>query len=308
MAHTPSPYKTFLLRLMTLVFVLLCGFFITFMLYFVVLILQNGFDMGLLEKSMREMTTNAVQIRILQTLQSFCIFILPPFVLCQIFGVDCKNFLSLRLPNWKPALLAILSIVVMMPLLNVVVAWNAGLHLPESLQGVEQWMRSSEDAAKVVTDRLMAGTSAMDLAQNLLVVAVLAGIGEELFFRGLLMRLLTDALKNKGPKPWVMHVSIWTIAIVFSAIHLQFFGFFPRMLIGAWFGYLLWWSGSIWVPILAHFTNNALSTLTVFGQNKGVLTDNPDRWGMDQTWWLSILSLVLTAAVVLFFTGLRKKR
>lgn len=308
MAHTPSPFKTFLLRLLTLVFVLLCGFFVTFMLYFAVLVLQNGFDMNLLENSMREMTTNATQIRLLQTLQSFCIFILPPFVLCQIYGVEFKHFLSLRLPNWKPAVLAVLSIVVMMPLLNVVVAWNADLHLPAAFQGVELWMRASEDAAKMVTDRLMAGTSTLDLAQNLLVVAVLAGIGEELFFRGLLLRLVTDALKAKGPKPWVMHVSIWTIAIVFSAIHLQFFGFFPRMLIGAWFGYLLWWSGSIWVPVLAHFTNNALSTLTVFGQNKGLLTDNPDRWGMDQTWWLSIASIILTAVLIYYFSTFHKKR
>ena len=176
MTHTPSPFKTFLLRLLTLVFVLLCGFFVTFMLYFAVLVLQNGFDMNLLENSMREMTTNATQIRLLQTLQSFCIFILPPFVLCQIYGVEFKHFLSLRLPNWKPAVLAVLSIVVMMPLLNVVVAWNADLHLPAAFQGVELWMRASEDAAKMVTDRLMAGTSTLDLAQNLLVVAVLAGI------------------------------------------------------------------------------------------------------------------------------------
>ncbi|MCX6308829.1 MAG: CPBP family intramembrane metalloprotease, partial [Bacteroidia bacterium] len=110
----------------------------------------------------------------------------------------------------------------MMPLLNAVVAWNTGLHLPDALQGIESWMRASEESAKVVTDRLLAGTSAVDLILNLIIVAVLAGVGEELFFRGLLLHIITDVLKSKPSsalKPWVMHVSIWTIAILFSAIH-----------------------------------------------------------------------------------------
>lgn len=304
MGNTPSPYKTFLLRLLTLAFVLLCGFFVTFLLYFGVLIFQNGLDIVAIENSLKSAALNVGQIRLLQTLQTFCIFILPPFLLCQWYAVERRHFLSLRRPNWKQALMGILSIVVMMPVLNVAVVWNAGLHLPAPLQGLEESMRASEDAAARVTDLLMSGTSATDLLLNLIVVAVLAGIGEELFFRGLLLRIVTDAFKTKdgsGWRPWVMHVSIWGVAIVFSAIHMQFFGFFPRMIIGAWFGYLLWWTGSIWVPVLAHFTNNALSTLTVFGQNKGLLADNPDRWGLDGTWWLSLVSIVLTVATIYWF-------
>jgi len=207
--------------------------------------------------------------------------------------------------------MGMLSIVLMMPLLNAVVVWNAGLHLPASLHSIESWMRASEDSAQVVTDRLLAGTSVLDLGLNLLIIAVLAGVGEELFFRGLLLRIITDVSKSKRDfvlKPWVMHVSIWTIAILFSVIHMQFFGFFPRLLIGAWFGYLLWWTGSIWVPVLAHFLNNALSTLMIFGQHKGVMTDAPDRWGLDQTWWLSILSALMVAGTIRYFVMFRKNR
>jgi uncharacterized protein len=311
MGNTPSALRTFFLRILALLFVLLGGVFATFMLYFIVLLIQGGFNTEYISKSMSDMMSNVTQIRIIQTLQTFCIFILPPFILCGMYGVSSKQFLSLKAPDWKSALMGMLSIVVMMPLLNAVVVWNAGLHLPAAFQGLESLMRASEDTAKVITDRLMAGTSALDLTQNLIIIAVLAGIGEELFFRGLLLRILTDALKTKGGpglKPWVMHVSIWTIAILFSAIHMQFFGFFARMIIGAWLGYLLWWTGSIWVPVLAHFTNNALSTLTIFGQNKGVLTDNPDRWGLDNTWWLSLISIVLVAGTIRYFTTFKKDR
>jgi membrane protease YdiL (CAAX protease family) len=311
MGNTASPRKTFLLRLLTLAFVLLCGLFVTFLLYFAVLLLQKDLDIASIEQNLKAFVMTAGQIRILQTLQTFCIFILPPFVLCQLFAVEHRNFLSLRLPGWKEALMGIVSMVVMMPFLNVLVAWNAGLHLPEAFQGLEQSMRASEDASAVITDRLMAGTTAIDLGLNLLVVAVLAGIGEELFFRGLLLRMLTDAFKTKDGndlKPWARHLSIWVIAIVFSAIHNQFFGFFPRMVLGAWFGYLLWFTGSIWVPVFAHFTNNALSTIVVFAQNKGMLTDDPDRWGMDGTWWLSILSLALTTVTIWYFVRFRAKK
>jgi membrane protease YdiL (CAAX protease family) len=292
-------------------FVLLCGLFVTFLLYFAVLLLHKDLDIASIEQNLKAFVMSAGQIRILQTLQTFCIFILPPFVLCQLYAVEHRHFLSLRLPGWREALMGILSMVVWMPLLNVLVAWNAGLHLPEAFQGLEQSMRASEDAAAVITDRLMAGTTAIDLGLNLFVVAVLAGIGEELFFRGLLLRMLTDAFKSKdghGLKPWARHLSIWVIAIVFSAIHNQFFGFFPRMILGAWFGYLLWFTGSIWVPVLAHFTNNALSTLVVFAQNKGMLTDDPDRWGMDRTWWLGIVSLLLFSGSVYYLFALYRKR
>jgi len=311
MGNTPSALRTFFLRILALLFVLLGGLFVTGMLYVLVVVIQGGFNAEYISKSMSDMMSNVTQIRILQTLQTFCIFILPPFILCGMYGVSSKQFLSLKAPDWKSALMGMLSIVIMMPLLNAVVAWNAGLHLPAAFQGLESWMRASEDTAKVITDRLMAGTSALDLTQNLIIIAVLAGIGEELFFRGLLLRILTDVLKTKGGpglKPWVMHVSIWTIAILFSAIHMQFFGFFARMIIGAWLGYLLWWTGSIWVPVLAHFTNNALSTLTIFGQNKGVLTDNPDRWGLDNTWWLSLISIILVAGTIRYFTTFKKDR
>jgi uncharacterized protein len=311
MGNTPSAFKTFLLRILSLFFVLLCGLFATFVLYFLVILFQNGFNLEVVSSSIKSMASDPTQIRILQTLQSFCIFILPPFVLCEIYGVPTNRFLSLKLPDWKPALMGMLSIIIMIPVLNVIVVWNAGLHLPDALYGIENWMRASEDSAQVVTDRLLAGTSIIDLLLNLIIVGVLAGVGEELFFRGLLMRIITDVLKSRPSavlKPWVMHVSIWTIAILFSIIHMQFFGFFPRMLIGAWFGYLLWWTGSIWVPILAHFLNNAISTLTIFGQHKGVLTDAPDRLGLDQTWWLSILSLLMVAGTIRYFTALKKNR
>ena len=102
----------------------------------------------------------------------------------------------------------------------------------------------------------------IDLLVAMLVIAVLPAIGEELVFRGLIQNELYRGTKN-------IHVAIWVAAILFSAIHFQFFGFVPRLLLGALFGYLYYWSRNLWIPILAHFVNNGLSVLVMYFYQRG---------------------------------------
>jgi hypothetical protein len=92
------------------------------------------------------------------------------------------------------------------------------------------------------------------LLLNLLVCALLPAVCEEFFFRGTLQQVLQRWCKNS-------HVAIWLTGFIFSAIHLQIDGFLARWLLGAYLGYLLVWSGSLWLPILAHFLHNALSII-----------------------------------------------
>ena len=91
----------------------------------------------------------------------------------------------------------------------------------------------------------------MSLIFSVLIVGIFAGFSEELFFRGAFQRLLSSGNMN-------CHAAIWLTAFVFSATHLQFYGFFPRMFLGAYFGYLLYWSRCLWVPVIVHITNNVL--------------------------------------------------
>jgi membrane protease YdiL (CAAX protease family) len=310
--HTPMALNTdkkTLLRLLTLLSLLLAGLFAAYFLYFIVVGIQCGFHLEAINQRLSALAGDVFQIRLIQSFQSFCLFILPPFVMCRIFGDTTGRYLKLTSPRMGDAVLGIVSIVCLIPILNVLVEWNQGLHLPESLRAVEQWMRTSEDNATRITELILGGASYSDLIINLLLVGIMAGVGEELLFRGLLLRWLSDALRPREERrtpSWVIHVSIWGVAILFSAIHLQFFGFFPRLLLGAWFGYLLWWSGSIWVPILAHFTNNALTTIAYFGHQKGFWLTDPDRIGLGDTAWLNAISLVLMAGILFLF--LRSKK
>jgi membrane protease YdiL (CAAX protease family) len=140
--------------------------------------------------------------------------------------------------------------------------WNSHLVLPEFLSGVEQWMRDMETQLMELTVFLTNFQSISELLTGILVIGVFAGVGEELFFRGLIQPKMQGYFRSP-------HWGIWVTAFIFSAIHAQFFGFLPRLFLGALFGYLYHYTGSLFYPILGHILNNALTLLMVYGSNQG---------------------------------------
>ena len=140
--------------------------------------------------------------------------------------------------------------------------WNSHLVLPEFLSGVEQWMRDMETQLMELTQFLTDFQSIPELLTGILVIGVFAGVGEELFFRGLIQPKMQRYFRSP-------HWGIWVTAFIFSAIHAQFFGFLPRVFLGALFGYLYHYTGSLFYPILGHILNKALTLLLVYSANQG---------------------------------------
>jgi len=159
--------------------------------------------------------------------------------------------------DWKSYVAAGAFLLAFSPLMDLIGRWNMEMTLPESLKAVETWMRQHEDSASVITEKLVMVSSIHELLVNLIVIAVLPGIAEEFFFRGALQNIFTRIFKNP-------HVAIWFVGLVFSAIHMQFFGFFPRMILGVILGYFYLWTKNIWVPVFAHFLNNASVVVVAF--------------------------------------------
>lgn len=196
----------------------------------------------------------AVKVNIMWTLvlQDLLMFILPAILLAVICYKRPWRFLEIdRPPSWLALLVVVVVWAVSMPAMNWLVEWNQNIHLPESMAALEHVLRDSEDAMEQITNQLLTLSSVGDLLAAFFVVGVMAGVSEEFFFRGALMGIMRRGRAN-------IHIVIWTVAIIFSAIHFQFFGFVPRMLLGAWFGYLLVWTRSLWVPVIAHALNNGL--------------------------------------------------
>ena len=142
--------------------------------------------------------------------------------------------------------------------------WNSLLVLPDFLSGVEQWMRDMETQLMELTQYLTDFQSIPELLAGILVIGVFAGVGEEMFFRGLIQPKMQRYFQSP-------HLGIWITAFIFSAIHVQFYGFLPRMFLGALFGYLYHYTGSLFYPILGHILNNTFTLLLVYASNEGLI-------------------------------------
>lgn len=193
---------------------------------------------------------------------SISTFLIPPMILQYIERDSAIQYLpmSRSAPPFFYGL-AVLFLVAFSPVLGLISEWNTHMQLPDSWSSIENWMRMKENEMALLTENLVMNDSLSGLALNLLVVAVLPAIAEEFFFRGALQNIFGRWISNT-------HIVVWATAIIFSAIHVQFFGFFPRMLLGAIFGYMLVLTNNIWIPILAHFVNNAGVVFVAFYYTK----------------------------------------
>ena len=190
----------------------------------------------------------------------------------------------------KQGLIAFLFAVAALPAISMLAEWNKGMELPSFLASMEEMMRQMEESAKEVTDQFLNTSSVGMMFVNLFVIALLPAVGEEMMFRGWLQRVLGKSVNY--------HTAIWVSAFVFSAIHFQFYGFIPRMLIGAALGYLYYYTGSLWASIVAHFTNNALAVVTAFMAYNGYTSVNFDLIGTGDTWYLSVASVAVCLALI----------
>ncbi|MBL7848530.1 MAG: CPBP family intramembrane metalloprotease [Cyclobacteriaceae bacterium] len=154
------------------------------------------------------------------------------------------------------ALLVVMTVALVVGI-SPITEWNAEVELPSWLGAFGDFMNEMERQAKQLTDAMTSGMTPASFALIFIVVAIIPAIGEELVFRGLIQTELQRALGNP-------HLGIWLTAAFFSAFHMQFFGFFPRMFIGALLGYLYFWSGNLWYPIVGHFLNNGLQLIGIY--------------------------------------------
>ena len=230
---------------------------------------------------------------LLQGVLQFISFIVGPLILLRSLGYNLDHYLNWKVPPalWL-VLLSGLLIVIIMPANSAIINWNATLHFPDFMQGFESWARRQEDQLAEIMKLITRFDTVGDLLVGLVVFALIPAIGEELVFRGIAQRQFYRWLGNP-------HVAIWIAAFIFAAIHVQFFGFVPRLLLGALFGYLYFWSGRLVVPIVAHFVNNGFTVLMLYlYQTKAVDADIESTEAMP--WYMVLLSLVLSAAVIYY--------
>ena len=242
-------------------------------------------------------------LKYLQTFQSIFLFVLPPLVLPFFFGQKPTSYLYLKeRPTAKYALLAILILICAVPFINFTERINSLMKLPSWLSGIESWMKDAEKNAQSLTEAFLKTSTVSGLLLNLFIMALIPAVGEEFVFRGLFQRIFTEWAKNA-------HWGIIIAAAVFSSIHFQFYGFIPRFLLGVMFGYLLLWSGSIWLPVLAHFLNNALGVIFFYLNFNHYTSIDIDKAGVESASNTPMLfASVFLTGILLFYFWKKKKQ
>jgi len=230
-------------------------------------------------------------LRFTQFLNASALFLVPAVVYSWLMSKPLAVNLSLtQKPEWRVIILCLLLLIFALPFENFIGQLNQQISFPESLAAFESKLRAMETAAEKATLAFLNMTSLGDYLLALGIMAILPAIGEEFLFRGVLQKLFHARFSNP-------HIAIWITAIIFSAIHMQFFGFFPRMIMGAALGYLFYWSGSLWLSIAAHFFNNAFAVTVAYFVGLDKLPEGIDQAG-SQSIGVSLISLSLTALVL----------
>ena len=226
--------------------------------------------------------------------QDVLAFIVPAIVAMAIFYRRPLHVMCLdRAPGWRALLVVVLFYIVSLPAMNWIVSINESMSLPSWMSGLEQSMRALEDAAAETTKQLLDIHSVIELLACTFVVGLMAGLSEEILFRGAMLRTMQDSRLNT-------HVAVWIVAVLFSAFHMQFYGFIPRLLLGVWLGYLLVWTRSLWVPIIAHTLNNSTVVLFSYMTNRGIVPEGyGDNLGLPAEGSMPWLAIASTVASIL---------
>ncbi|WP_460639084.1 lysostaphin resistance A-like protein [Larkinella harenae] len=221
-----------------------------------------------------------------QGVSHLCSYLIPA-LLCW-YGVAharWRDFHVRPLRNVAFLWAGLLAMVTWIPVNDQLLVWNERIELPGLLRPVEEWMRQKEYANGLLTHQLTSFTATHQLLLALLVIGVIASLGEEVYFRGVLQTKLIAWTGNS-------HAGIWLAAALFSAVHFQFYGFVPRLLLGALMGYLYCWSGNLWVAVLAHFINNGLAVLMTYLNVPALVTNG---------FWRTVLLLISVLLLTLFY-------
>ena len=240
------------------------------------------------------------QMKIGQGISSTLIFIVPPIILYAITRNQPMRRLGFRKPTtaWM-LLVGVVLMFVSLPLTNLLTTWNEKMDLGAAFESLEALLKQLEETAGDLTEQMLQVDTFGGMLFNLLVIALIPAIGEELTFRGVLQQALTRRCN--------VHMGVWLSAFIFSFIHFQFYGFLPRMFLGLLLGYLFYYSGSLWTSILMHFFNNGAAVVVSYYQYKEGIDMDVDHFGATDSVWVLLASLIVTVGLIVFSAKTNKR-
>lgn len=241
-------------------------------------------------------------LKYIQVLTSIAVFIIPAWHFSKALNQLPVDFLKLnRKLKWNEALVATALVFAVMPFISWLIYINQNIKLPASLAALNAQLQQAEATTRELTILFLEANNLTTLAINLVVVALLPAVAEEFLFRGALQNFLRSTFQNN-------HVAVWVVAILFSAIHLQFSGFFPRLFLGALLGYAYLYTGNLWITIIMHFVNNGFAVVCNYGPIKANLPAIMQDDYVFEAWYINAGSALLGIALLLVLKNITFKR
>ena len=231
-------------------------------------------------------------MKIGQGISSTFMFIVPPIVYYFVTRKERRmHELGIRklCPPWWLIIIGVALMFVSIPFSTRLTTWNESMNMGGVFAKLEDYLKMFEETAQAATDIMLNVDTIGGLLLNLVIIALIPAVGEELTFRGVLQQSLT---RRMNP-----HVAIILSAAIFSFIHFQFYGFLPRMFLGVLMGYMYYITNSLWTSMLMHFVNNGSAVVLYYLANKGVIED-AEHFGETSNVWIIVASAAVTAALI----------
>jgi uncharacterized protein len=250
-------------------------------------------DLTVLDKAAANLRPNDVGfIRYLLIMQDITLFIVPSVIILILLRDENSGRLpAAKVPGLTDIGLVIVLAFCIFPISSFTGQINSAIHLPDSMKGLETWISEKEAKADNLIEMMITSRTFWSMMLSLITIALMPAIAEEMIFRGVIQKILGRLFRSG-------HIAVWVTAIIFSAIHFQFFGFIPRLILGLAFGYLFLWSGTLWLPVIAHFVNNAFPVILAYIQGVEQINAAPDAPLLKQA---ILLPLPVTISLVILF-------
>jgi uncharacterized protein len=227
-------------------------------------------------------------LKLYQLINQLGVFIFPIIIFSYLVSPNMATYLNMnRKPRLISLLIAGLVVYAILPFNQYILDLNQNLNLPKIFSGLLDWMKEYEAKAESLTEACLKTDSAFILFVNLFIVAIVPAIGEEWLFRGVLLKLFKQLTGN-------YHWSVLITAFLFAALHLQFMSFLPRFFLGILLGYLFVLTRNLWVPIFAHFINNASSVIIFYLHYNKIIKVSADDFGASANTVYIIGSFLIT--------------
>ncbi|HEV8084334.1 MAG TPA: type II CAAX endopeptidase family protein [Chitinophagaceae bacterium] len=223
-------------------------------------------------------------IMAIQAVSTFFMFFVPVYILALICYRKPTKFIGFNTNiNYRQFFIVIGILILTFPLSGALAELNNILPIPKN------WaikFKAMEDARAVQEAALININSFPKYLISLLVIGLLPGLFEEVCFRAGLQNIFTRWFKG----PWV---AIILTSIIFSVIHISYYGFLVRFGLGIILGLVFYYSGNLWLSILFHFLYNGLQVTALYVITRsGKKTPSKD---IEQNFplWAGIIALIL---------------